>query len=143
MSGPVLGDFLPQTGLTIGAQLSLDGIYDIRQPANLIMDPPEPVGVTLKGVPVYQGLPTLHLEWPVLSVRDWQTLFVMFNAKLNTTTGPVVDIVWPDPDQAGQYVAAKAVMGWPKRQGWQGGMLKGITVALSSFSYPGQGLYLI
>lgn len=140
--GPVLGALLPQTGLTIGALLSIDGAYQFKQPGTLVTTPPEPVGVTLRGLPVYQGLPTRRLEWAALTIGDYQTLFTIFNTKLNTTDGPVVDIVWPDPDEAGRFVAAKAVMGWPRYGGWKGGLLRDVVVELSSWSVPGQGLYL-
>lgn len=136
------GDYLPQVGATFGATISINGRSNIPQPSDVKYIPPAIVGRTTRGKPIYQGMPKLELRWNAMDIDGFQALSVEFFTQLNSEDGPIVDVVWPSPYEAGRFLAAKAYLEWPFWDGWSEAFLNGVQVTLSCFSLPGQGIFI-
>ena len=142
MSGttPQPGEYLATQGVTFGAQIILDGQTNIPTPDALEEDPPKEVGAFLSGGPCFMGLPDRTLTWAQMDTDEWQALFTLFNLKLNLIGDQRrVSVLWPDPDQAGQYVTFDAFLSWPSRGKWENGVYNGCSVKLLKCRQPGQG----
>lgn len=135
-----IGDYVPQTGPMVGAYIKINGQDNIAQPTNVRYVPPKMVGRNLMGRPIYQGMPTVELEWDSMEMDSFQAISVEFFESLNTPEGPIVDVVWPSPYEAGRFLTARAYLEWPAFDGWKELYLQGIKVTLSMFSLPGQGI---
>lgn len=138
---PVAGDYLPQQGPTADAQVYINQLQNVPQPRHVGYIPPVLAFKTLRGKPIYQGLPSLVLRWDNMDIDGFQALSVAFFEVLNSEDGPIVDILWPSPYEAGRYVEARAYMEWPKWDDWTDLMLTNVEVTLSSFSLAGQGIW--
>jgi hypothetical protein len=117
-AGAILSQFGPvfaTTGPFDGVGFSVDGMkFDEivhPSPSTLEYTPPERVGFMVSGNPVYQGPPGLKATWENCEIDTFQALAVIYFGKQNY---PLVDLVWPDPQQAGRYISAQAFMGWPR-----------------------------
>lgn len=135
------GDYIPQHGPTYAAQIRINGQLNIPQPTAVRYEPPQLAFKTLRGKPIYQGLPKIVLRWDHIDIDGFQALSVTFFTDLNSEEGPVVDLLWPSPYEAGRYVEARAYMEWPRWEEWSGLMINGCEVTLSSVSLAGQGIW--
>lgn len=145
--GPIqkLGEgqaYIPQFGPTIGAKVYVGGQGNVPQPTAVGYEPPQQVGRSTRGKPFYQGLPTLVLKWAHMDIDGFQALSTLFFPTLNSPEGPVVDITWPSPYEAGRYVVAKAYMEWPSWGEWSELYIHDVVVRFSSFSLQGQGIFI-
>ncbi len=138
---PSVGSYIPQFGPTYGAKIVIAGSTNIPQPTWLKYIPPVLAFKTLRGQPIYQGLPQVLCHWDHMDVDGFQALSVAFFTLLNLEDGPIVDVLWPSPYEAGRYVEAKAYLEWPAWDQWAQNTLQGVEVTLSSLSLEGQGLW--
>jgi hypothetical protein len=136
-----VGTYLPQEGPTYGAKIYVNGDLNVPQPTSVKYIPPKLAFKTLKGKPIYQGLPQLELHWDHMDINGFQALSVAFFTNLNLEDGPVVDVIWPSPYEAGRFLEARAYMEWPTWDEWSQLYLNGVTITLSSFSLKGQGIF--
>lgn len=138
---PSEGDYLPQFGPTFGAKIVIAGRPNIPQPTSIKYIRPDLAFKTLRGQPIYQGLPSIVCRWDHMDIDGFQALSVAFFTVLNSEDGPIVDLLWPSPYEAGRYVAAKAYLEWPTWDTWAMATIQGVEVTLSSVSLVGQGLW--
>ena len=137
---PAVGLYVPQFGPTHGAKVFINNAGNIPQPSSVAYKAPEPVGRSVRGKPIYQGLPVLTLKWAYMDIDGFQALSTQFFPNLNSTEGPIVDVTWPSPYEAGRYITAKAYMEWPTWDEWAELYIRGVSVNLSAFSLEGQGI---
>lgn len=108
---PVVGDIVPQFGATIGAKISIDD--RLFKPSELRIERAQNVGNGTLGNPFVQGLPTLIVTFQVQTMDNYQALYTIYNTKLNIFPGPFIDLIWPNPDNAGRYILSIGLLEEP------------------------------
>jgi hypothetical protein len=131
---------LPLVGPVYGAKFYIGGTAPPRQPSWMQYIPPKLAMKTVRGKPIYQGYPVLVAHWNVADMQTYQFLGALFFQDLNSVDGPVVDILWPDPQDAA-YMPARAYMQWPTHQRFET-WVNDAEVRFSTLSYSGQGLFV-
>jgi hypothetical protein len=141
VSLPSVGSYVPQFGPTVGAKLYINGRTNIPQPTWVKYNPPELAFKTIKGRPIYQGLPEVVVHWDNMDIDGFQALSVEFFTALNSVDGPIVELLMPNPAEAGRYDLFRAYLEWPNFDQWRELQLKDCEARLSSVSLAGQGLW--
>ena len=108
------GNILPQFGGAWGGGIAVDNVKfdDVAHPGPTTLQyvPPQKIGHAIGGNPIYQGPPSLRAVWSTCEIDTYQAIAVIFFGKADY---PLVDLIWPDPQQAGRFIRAQAFMGWP------------------------------
>lgn len=107
---------LPQFGRMEGASVAVDGVafddLSHRGPAEVLYGGPEQFRA-VSGRPYLQGPVTWVCKWRLMTLDDFQSLYTVWNLKLNTASGPRVSFGINDPRNAGSWQAYDCWMDEP------------------------------
>lgn len=108
---------LPQQSAMVGASISVDGdaFDDVAHagPKTVLYQGPEQFRA-VSGRPYLQGPAVWTCRWEAMTLDDFQSLYVIYNLKLNTAGGPRVTFGVNDPRTAGSFESYDCWMDEPQ-----------------------------